>query len=123
MRTGVGDGVRGSNSGPYKSSRDLESSYEIRGGRGRQIWPPFGPGVTYGPNSRGISSLWGARTAETAGSPNRGTGRAWRGVSVERTAFQPSETWGGTPDEKDTAVTGWRPPTYAIGHFLARAPI
>ena len=52
------------------------SSYEIRGGRGAQIWPPFGPGVTYGPNNRGISSLWGARTAETAGSAMGGTGRA-----------------------------------------------
>ena len=38
--------------------------------------------MTWGPNNRGISSLWGAGTAETAGPPNPGTGRAWRGVSV-----------------------------------------
>ena len=78
------------------------SSYEIRRRRGRQIWPPFGPGVTYGPNNRGISSLWGARTAETAGSAMGGTGRAglWGVRSAEpRLAGWLIANGGGASDE------------------------
>ena len=46
--------------------------------------------MTWGPNNRGISSLWGAGAAETAGPPNRGTGGAWRGVSVGPSIFGPT---------------------------------
>ena len=73
--------------GPSAPPIERRSSYEIRGGRGRQIWPPFGPGVTYGPNNRGISSLWGAGAAETAGPPNRGTRPVWWCVSVGPSVF------------------------------------
>ena len=64
----------------------IEEQLRDQGGQKPPIWPPFGPGVTWGPNSRPRSSLWGAQTAGTAGSARRAGAPPWPGVSVERTA-------------------------------------
>ena len=72
----------------FRRGHSAASAYEIRGGGGRQIWPPFGPGVTWGSENRPRSSFWAGWAAGTAGGAGRGgAGVLWRCVRC-------AEGWG-----------------------------